>query len=167
MTTRPLQAGADGPAISWTVERASRSDVAGVVIASQELLLELGATPPPAAALERSVRELIDDDTAGVVLVARTDRDVIGLLGASWQVAIHVPGRYATIQDLWVHPMWRSRSIGRELIDALVEACHGRGVARIEVGLPRESFRALGATEAFYLDNDFAPLGPRMRRVLA
>jgi len=166
MTAHPLHVGV-GPPVTWTVGRASRGDVAGVVVAAQELLLELGATPPPPAALEQTVRELIDDRSVGAVLVARSGREVIGVLAASWQVAIHVPGRYATIQDLWVHPVCRSRSIGRELIDALVEVCRSRGVTRIEVGLPRESFRALGATEAFYLDNDFAPLGPRMRRVLA
>jgi hypothetical protein len=35
------------------------------------------------------------------------------------------------------------------------------------VGLPRESFDAIRATEAFYLDNEFEQLGPRMRRLLA
>jgi GNAT superfamily N-acetyltransferase len=167
VTPHPLQADVDGRAVSWNVGRAGKADVPGVVVAAQELLLELGATPPPADALEETVRELLDDDSAGAVLVARTDRDVIGLLGASWQVAIHVPGQYATIQDLWVHPAWRSRSVGRGLVAALVEVCRARGIARIDVGLPRDGFRALGATEAFYLDNDFTPLGPRMRRVLA
>jgi GNAT superfamily N-acetyltransferase len=166
MTPHPLHADVDGRAVSWNVGRAGPADTAGVVVAAQELLLELGATPPPAHALEQTVRELLDDDSAGAVLVARTDRDVIGLLGASWQVAIHVPGQYATIQDLWVHPAWRSRSVGRELVAALVDVCRARGIARIDVGLPRDGFRALGATEAFYLDNDFEPLGPRMRRVL-
>jgi len=166
VTPLPLDAAFEGPAVSWTVGRAGRADLPGVVVAAQELLLELGATPPSAHALEQTAEELLEDDSAGAVLVARTERDVIGLLGASWQVAIHVPGQYATIQDLWVHPAWRSRSVGRELVAALVDVCHDRGIVRIEVGLPRDGFRALGATEAFYLDNGFAPLGPRMRRVL-
>jgi GNAT superfamily N-acetyltransferase len=162
----PLHADVDGRAGLLNVGRAVHADISGVVVAAQELLLELGATPPPAHALEQTVRELLDNDSAGAVLVARTDRDVIGLLGASWQVAIHVPGQYATIQDLWVHPAWRSRSVGRELIAALVDVCRAREVVQIDVGLPRDTFRALGATEAFYLENGFAPLGPRMRRVL-
>ena len=36
-------------------------------------------------------------------------------------------------------------------------------MARIEVGLPRERFAGLDATAAFYLANDFTPLGARMR----
>jgi GNAT superfamily N-acetyltransferase len=164
--TRPAQIGVDPPAVAWSVRRASRADAPGVVVAVQELLLELGGTPPPTAALARSARELIDDHSAGAVLVASVEQELVGVLAASWQLALHTAGRYATIQDLWVHSAWRSRSIGAELIDALVELARAGEMTRIEVGLPRESFRALRATEAFYLDNAFEPLGPRMRRVL-
>ncbi len=166
MSPRPLEIGIDPPALSWTVGRALPGDVSGIVVAVQELLLELGGTPPSTRELTATARELVEDHSAGAVLVARVDHEIVGVLAASWQLAIHVPGEYATIQDLWVHPAWRSRSIGRELIDGLVEICRARDVRRIEVGLPRESFRALRATEAFYLDNDFVPLGPRMRLVL-
>jgi GNAT superfamily N-acetyltransferase len=166
-TRGPAGSAAATTAAPWALRLALDSDVDGVVVAVQELLLELGATPPPAAALDRTVRELINEDSAGAVLVAHAQHEVIGMLAASWQLAIHAAGRYATIQDLWVHPAWRSRSIGAELIDALVELASGRGIARIEVGLPREGFPALRATEAFYLANAFAPLGPRMRRALS
>jgi GNAT superfamily N-acetyltransferase len=152
---------------SWVVELASRADLGGVVVAVQELLLELGGTPPDALALQRAAAELIDDPGAGAVIVARSGGEIVGVLAASWQLAIHVPGRYATIQDLWVHRAWRSRSVGAELIDALVDLVGDRDIARIEVGLPRESFSAIAATERFYRDNDFARLGPRMRRIVS
>jgi para-aminobenzoate synthetase len=77
-----------------------------------------------------------------------------------------VPGRYATIQDLWTDPQWRSRKLGAALVDGLAELCREEGVERIEVGLPRESFEAIRGTESFYLDNGFEHLGPRMRRLL-
>jgi branched-chain amino acid aminotransferase len=165
--SRSEQPGDDRPASSWLVAPASPQDAPGIVVAVQELLLELGTAPPPTPALERVVRELIVDRDAGAVLVARAGCEIVGVLAASWQLAMHVPGAYATIQDLWVHPCWRSRAIGAGLVDALVEIAHARGIARIEVGLPRESFRAVRSTEAFYLDNGFAPLGPRMRRLLS
>jgi hypothetical protein len=47
-----------------------------------------------------------------------------------------------------------------------LERMRERSVDRVEVGLPSEHFEALAATEAFYLENGFAPLGPRMRQVL-
>jgi len=164
---RSAQIGVEPPAASWTIQRASHEDVAGVVVAVQELLLELGSTPPSAPVLKAVVRELIDDRDAGVVLVARARGEIVGVLAASWQLAIHVPGRYALIQDLWVHSAWRSRSIGADLMTALVELAREQGMSRVEVGLPRESFGGIEATEAFYRDNGFAPLGPRMRRLLS
>jgi GNAT superfamily N-acetyltransferase len=65
-----------------------------------------------------------------------------------------------------VDPEWRSRGVGAGLVDELAALCGRQGVARIEVGLPRESFDAIRATEAFYLGKGFEHLGPRMRRVL-
>ncbi len=155
------------PTRSWIVRRATGEDVAGIVVAVQELLLELGGTPPVAGALEDVARELIDDRDAGAILVARTRSEVVGVLAASWQLAMHVPGRYALIQDLWVHPAWRSRAIGADLITGLVELARERRVLRVEVGLPRESFAGIDATARFYREQGFDALGPRMRLVLA
>jgi GNAT superfamily N-acetyltransferase len=166
--SRAAQAGFAAPTTSsWLVRRASRKDVDGVVVAVQELLLELGGLPPSTTALEEVVRELIGDRDAGAVLVARAGDRVVGMLSASWQLAMHVPGHYALIQDLWVDSAWRSRSIGADLVTALVELVRERKLTRIEVGLPRESFRRIKATEGFYLDNDFMPIGSRMRLTIS
>ena len=51
-------------------------------------------------------------------------------------------------------------------MEAFCTVARRHGAKRIEVGLPREDFPNLRATEAFYLDNGFVSLGPRMRRVL-
>lgn len=166
MNARAARSAVQSPAQDWLVLRATREDLAGVVVAVQELLLELGGAPPAAGALEAAAGELIDDRDSGAVFVARAGEEVVGMLAASWQLAMHVPGRYALIQDLWVHSAWRSRSIGADLMTALVELARERRFSRIEVGLPRESFAGIAATEAFYKDNDFEPLGPRMRRLL-
>jgi GNAT superfamily N-acetyltransferase len=150
---------------AWTVRLATAADVAQVAAAVAELLLELGGTPPDQQAMRATAHTLIEDRDAGTVLVADADAALVGVLAASWQTAIHIPGRYALIQDLWVHPSWRSQQIGAVLVAALLELAGQAGVERIEVGLPRESFAGLAATEAFYQRNGFAPLGPRMRLV--
>ncbi len=133
----------------------------------QELLLELGGTPPDALALGNVARELIGDRDAGAVIVARASGEIVGLLAASWQLAMHVPGRYALIQDLWVHSAWRSRAVGAGLIADLVKLAREQGIARVEVGLPRESFAGIDATARFYRAQGFAELGPRMRLALS
>lgn len=149
-----------------SVREATREDLSAVVDAVGELLRELGGASPSRPQMEAEVGALLDDGSVGTLLVAEDGDSLVGVLGASWQRAIHVPGRYATIQDLWVHPEWRSRGIGAELIEALAEIARARGVARIEVGLPRETFAAIEQTTAFYQGAGFEHLGPRMRRLL-
>jgi GNAT superfamily N-acetyltransferase len=149
------------------IREATVGDVGRVSDAVEELLLELGGRRPGRAALEVEVRAIVEDPGAGLLLIAEQEDELVGVLGASWQRAIHVPGRYVLIQDLWVAPDWRSRGIGAELVEAIAARAREQGVARLEVGLPREDFAAIDATESFYRDNGFEHLGPRMRRLLA
>ncbi|HWT89702.1 MAG TPA: GNAT family N-acetyltransferase [Solirubrobacterales bacterium] len=153
-------------ATETTVREAGAADVEGVAIAVESLLLELGGRRPERTDLEAEVRALLDDPEGGSVLIADADGQTVGVLSASWQRAIHVPGVYATIQDLWVDEDWRSRGVGAELVEAIASQARARGVSRLEVGLPRETFAAIASTESFYRRNGFEHLGPRMRRLL-
>jgi GNAT superfamily N-acetyltransferase len=148
------------------VRAATPEDTTTVAGAVHQLLRELGGTPPPLIEMEKAVRELGGDPTAGALLVAEADGAIVGVLAASWQTAIHVPGAYALIQDLWVQGSHRGQTIGADLLVALCVLVRERGMKRVEVGLPRETFPGIRATEAFYRHNGFAPLGARMRWLL-
>ena len=151
----------------WHVRPAAHEDVQAVAGAVRELLVELDGTPPETPAMEAATRALIDDPLAGAILVAESGDALVGVLGASWQSAIHAPGTYGLIQDLWVQPAWRSSAIGAALVDAFAGIAREQGVARIEVGLPKSSFTHVAATEAFYVRNGFDVHGTRMRMLLA
>lgn len=153
-------------ATETTVREAGPGDVAAVAAAVESLLLELGGRRPERHELEAETRALLEDPAGGSVLIAEADGEIVGVLSASWQRAIHVPGIYATIQDLWVDEAWRSRGVGAELVEAIASQARARGVSRLEVGLPRETFAAIASTESFYGRNGFEHLGPRMRRLL-
>jgi ribosomal protein S18 acetylase RimI-like enzyme len=152
----------------WVVREAVEADVSAVGARVGELLVELSGGGPATSELEAATTELVRDRGLGALLVAEAGGEdgLVGVLAASWQHAIHVPGRYGTIQDLWVHPDWRSRAIGQQLVEAFCELAREAGAQRIEVGLPRDDFERIGATEAFYRANGFEHLGPRMRRKL-
>jgi GNAT superfamily N-acetyltransferase len=156
----------DPVATEPAVREAGTGDVEGVTTAVAALLDELGGRCPTRPELETEVRALLGDPAGGSVLIAEADGEIVGLLSASWQRAIHVPGIYATIQDLWVDGAWRSRGVGAELVEAIASQARTRGVSRLEVGLPRETFAAIASTESFYDRNGFEHLGPRMRRLL-
>jgi len=153
--------------LGWDVRAATHDDVEAITAAVGELLVELDGTPAAAQAMRDTVRTLIDSPATGAIFVAEADGALVGVLAASWQLAIHVPGTYALIQDLWVPSSWRGRGIGAGLLTALFDLARSRGIERVEVGLPLETFARSGATEAFYLTNGFTPNGPRMKRVLS
>jgi GNAT superfamily N-acetyltransferase len=153
--------------IGWEVRPARTDDVPAVAAAVAALLAELGGTPPARDAIESEARAHIEDPSLGIVLVAAPsadDGDFVGVLTASWARAIQVAGRLLTIEVLWTRREWRDAGVGAALVEALAVAAAAEGAGRVEVGLPRESFPALRATERFYLANGFERLGPRMRR---
>jgi GNAT superfamily N-acetyltransferase len=164
--TRDAPSAVPSRAPAFSVRAATRADTTAVAGAVHQLLRELGGTPPPLIEMEKTVRELGGDTGTGALLVAEADGEIVGVLAASWQTAIHVPGAYALIQDLWVRRSHRGQAIGHDLLAALCVLVRERGMKRVEVGLPRESFPGMRATEAFYLHNGFAPLGARMRWLL-
>jgi GNAT superfamily N-acetyltransferase len=163
--------------IGWEVRPARTDDVPAVAEAVAALLVELGGTPPARAAIESEARAHIEDPSLGIVLVATTTSshfssdseqncELVGALTASWARAIQVAGRLLTIEVLWTRREWRDRGVGAALVEAIASAAAAEGAGRVEVGLPRESFPALRATERFYLANGFERLGPRMRRAV-
>jgi GNAT superfamily N-acetyltransferase len=153
--------------VGWEVRPARDEDAPAVAAAVAALVAELGGSPPPRAAIESEARAHIGDPALGIVLVAATDGgELVGALTASWARAIQVAGRLLTIEVLWTRSEWRDRGIGAALVESLAAAAAAEGAGRVEVGLPRESFTALRATERFYLANGFERLGPRMRRAV-
>lgn len=151
------------PLPDWTISPATPADVGEIATAVCDLLRELGAEPPAVQSMEDAARAVIHDPSTGAILVASTVDGLVGVLGASWQTAVHAAGRYAVIQDLWVAPAWRGHAVGRGLVEAFAEHLRRERIACVEVGLPRPSFPGLAATEAFYRARGFAPVGPRMR----
>jgi GNAT superfamily N-acetyltransferase len=174
--------------VGWEVRQAREEDASAVAAAVAALVAELGGSPPPRVAIEAEARAHIADPSLGIVLGAAATLDpelssrkpsdsepnrertgggeLVGVLTASWARAIQVAGRLLTIEVLWTRRGWRDRGVGAALVEALAAAAAAEGAVRIEVGLPREGFTALRATERFYLANGFERLGPRMRRAV-
>ena len=148
------------------VRRARPSDAPALAAAVRDLLVELGGEPPDAAATRNAAQALLDDPSAGAVLVAEAGDGIVGMLAASWLQALHAPGGYGLIQELWVDPERRRRAVAHELMQAFLELARDRRIERVEVGLPRAGFAGIGATEAFYRASGFTELGVRMRRTL-
>lgn len=168
---RAPRPGRPGVATGPGVRLAREEDVPAVLEGVRSLLAELRGLPElrlPDGAREVCER-LVRGEAPGAVFVAPPGEGgsgVWGLLSITVQEAIHHGGPYVLIQDLWVHPDGRSRSVGAQLVEALELYCREHGYADIEVGLPPPSFAGLPGTHRFYQRCGFAEVGPRLRKRL-
>jgi (aminoalkyl)phosphonate N-acetyltransferase len=67
-----------------------------------------------------------------VYLVAKQDNEVVGFLSCHVQFLLHHSARVAEIQEMFVAEKFRSKGIGKKLLDDLKMRMKKRGVAHIE-----------------------------------
>ena len=115
--------------------RAARPDDVGQIVQGYEWLFEPpGSTPPQwdpdraAAALHRAI-----DSDASIVLIADDGGHVVGLCTAYDDLESVRFGRRVWVEDLAVHPDWRSRGIGKRLLDEAKAWARERGATRLQL----------------------------------
>lgn len=156
---------------SYQIRSAELTDIHGIVAGVCSLVAEIRGTPEfqlPATAAEVCQR-LIEGKYPGAIFVANPQGDndsLIGLITLTVQETIHVGSSYLLIQELWVHPDYRSQNIGDNLIQTVETYSRQQGISRIEVCLPTHEFSSFSNTYHFYQKSGFEDFGPRMRKML-
>jgi len=130
------------------------------------LLAELGGEPYKENDQYRGTSAcLLKGEINYTVFLALQESDTcIGMISVSESYAVYTLGKFGIIHELFVDADYRSRNIGRQLIQAVID--HGRKHqwSRIEVGTPdREQWQR---TNSFYKREGFEEVGPNLRLVL-
>ena len=85
----------------------------------------------------------------------------VGVITLAESFAIYAGGNYGIINELYVAPEYRSRGVGRMLLDAIKDFAREKGWERVDVTAPTgEKWRR---TVAFYEREGFAFTGPKMK----
>jgi len=141
---------------------AEESDAPVVATLVNRLIEELGGSPLPSDEAHAAAAHLVGDTSAGFAVIAWDDTQPIGVCTVSFQHAIRTLGTYATIQEMYVVPAWRSRQAGSQLVEiALAEAAR-HGCAMVELGTPPHGDRQI----TFYERLGFRAVGQRLRKTL-
>ncbi|GAA0339505.1 hypothetical protein GCM10008967_32300 [Bacillus carboniphilus] len=153
--------------MTWLVRTAKSTDETQVLELIRLFVAEFRGKPDvqlPKSAVA-VFHKLVSQSIPGTVLVAETaEGKVIGCATISVQEVIYKGGPYALLQELWVHPSYRSQSVGNRLIRAVEEYCQEQSIKRLEVCLPEESFITFNKTQNFYLRQGFEGVGPYMAK---
>lgn len=142
--------------MSIQVQRLSHGAESEFVTGLEWLLAPPGSRPPDwdrSRAVARTARLLADEDVA--LFTARSpEGQVVGVASVYLDILSVRFGRRASIEDLAVHPEWRSRGVGADLLAAAKAWAQERGADYLflESGVARtEAHRFYlrhGATQA-------------------
>lgn len=109
-------------------------------------------------------RKFIEEGRYSVLAAFDNDR-VVGFGSLCESHSLYAEGSFGIIQEFYVLPEYRSRSIGRELLAKIVENAQSRGWVRLELCTP--PVPEFDRTVAFYKDNGFEITGGyKMKYVL-
>jgi GNAT superfamily N-acetyltransferase len=147
------------------VRLATPADAPLVAEAVRRLLTELSDRDTDGAAFPAVAADLLSRPDAFAALLAFDGARCVGVLTLSSCVSVYARGDFGEIAELYVDPAWRSQGVGRLLVEAAAAHGHARGWSRLEVGAPPAE--AWARTVAFYRNNGFSEIGPRLGLSLA
>jgi GNAT superfamily N-acetyltransferase len=92
------------------------------------------------------------------------DQNIIGICTLMEAFAIYANGNYGIIDEMYVHPDYRSLGVGSKLITAVLEHGRRKSWARIEVTAPENE--RWSRTRAFYEKEGFSFTGPKLKKLI-
>jgi GNAT superfamily N-acetyltransferase len=107
-----------------------------------------------APALDRALELFLSRPDVGFVWLAYADRQAVGACVVCRAISTSRGALVAKLDDVTVHPQWRSRGVGAAMLDALRAHLRSEGMTRIDIGCHRANERAW----RFYERQGFVPL---------
>ena len=147
-----------------SVIQADPAQIPAVLRLVGRLLVELADDPAEFAGWDASQVEPIlreSGDRFAAFLAVGHDGEPVGVATLTEAVAAYAQGRYGIISELYVAPDYRSRGVGKLLLDAVAAFGRRRGWRRVDVTAPPEA-RWVRTVE-FYQQNGFVFTGPKLR----
>ena len=103
---------------------------------------------------EKRAQALIEDEKYWVFLAKDTESGaLIGFVSLYESYALYTEGAYGTIPELYVRPDWRSKNIGKSLLNRATEYAQTKKWGRLEVTTP--PLPEFKRTLKFYQENNF------------
>jgi GNAT superfamily N-acetyltransferase len=150
--------------MSITVERMTIAQAPVVFDWVMRLLTELGEEGDEVGSLatEKVLQAWKEFSDHYSVFVAKTgDGRIVGILTLTETFAIYANGNYGVIDEMYVTPEFRSKGVGKQLVEAAKQIGKEKGWARIDVTAP-ESER-WERTRKFYEKEGFGFTGPKLK----
>lgn len=143
------------------IDFASDADISVIKDKLAKLYLELGEEKESIQFLTEALISRVLSNGKTLVLKARVaPNGVLGILTLTESQAIYAGGFYGVIDEMYVDPEFRSKEIGKKLVQKSIEIAKERGWKRIDVTAPTDGNKR---TVRFYEKNGFVFTGPKLK----
>ncbi len=129
----------------FTIEKAEFKDFPSVY----ELVCTLEECRLDKKRFEEIYRSMLQNPDRYALLVARTEKEVIGFADLRFEDLLHHAAKVAELLELVINPQCRSEGVGQALFDKACPIAKERGCVQIECSSNQRRTRA----HAFYLRN--------------
>ncbi len=144
------------PSVSVREATAADADAIGRLL--HDFNREFDEPAPEPAQLAARVRELEAGGDTGLLVAGQAP---VGLAVMRFRLSIWTPGLECYLAELYVVPQWRSRGIGRALMEAALDHARARGADYVDLGTAETDVAARRLYESLGFDNhEGKPRGP-------
>ncbi|WP_444884329.1 GNAT family N-acetyltransferase [Microbulbifer sp. PSTR4-B] len=91
----------------------------------------------PDQLIEASNKLLVRESAYNAFLY-RVEGEIVAVITVSRSAAIYAGGYYGVIEEFYVEPEYRSQSIGKKMLDRVVQFAREQGWPRLEVSTPEK-----------------------------
>jgi ribosomal protein S18 acetylase RimI-like enzyme len=113
------------------ITEATKDDIAGLGRLLELLFTQEAEFQPDRSLQSVALQQIIDFPERGKILVLREGAALIGMVNLLFTVSTALGGRVALLEDMIVHPEYRGRGAGSELLQAAVNLASACGCRRI------------------------------------
>lgn len=144
------------------IEKANISQTDVIIQLLKELYLELGEEESSIVYLKNElIEEMLDSLQTEIYLVFNHNNEAIGIATFTQCQSIYAGGKYGLIDEMYIKPGYRSKSIGSLIIDTIKAIGKEKGWKRIDVTAPVEE--RWKRTVDFYEKCGFTFTGPKLK----
>lgn len=112
--------------------------------------------------IEMTCKEvLVRENFAAFFAIENHSSEAIGLITIAEATAIYNGGDFGVITELYVEHSYRSKGVGKSLIETALEFARIKNWKKVEVGGPKKD--EWPRTIEFYKKNGFEEKGPKLR----
>ena len=131
--------------------KAIHSDIPELVELLKPLFEQEAEFEPNSEAQRKALSKIILDPTIGIILVARDDEKILGMINLLLTESTALGAKVAILEDMVVLSKYRSEGIGSQLVDYAIGEAKKEGCKRITLLTDIENTKA----QSFYQKKGF------------